>query len=103
MITDAHEVLKERSLPPALWLQAVHHAVWIKNHTPTRSLNSTTTPYQLYFGKKPSLSSLCLFGCKAYTHVPKVHQTNWANALLSVSILGVDNKKAYVLYSWEQR
>ena len=52
MIADAHEVLKERSLPPALWLQAVHHVVWIKNHTPTQSLNSTTTPYQLYFGKK---------------------------------------------------
>src|SRR5258708_7948159 len=104
MITNACEVLKERSLPPALWLQAVCHAVWIKNRTPTQSLNSTTTPYQSYFGKKPSLSSLRLFGCKAYAHVPKVHQTKLGKCSIECIHIGfADDKKAYVLYSQEWR
>ena len=35
MLADAKEVLQAKALPLALWSQAVHHAVWIKNRTLT--------------------------------------------------------------------
>src|SRR5260370_6143121 len=56
MIADAREVLQAKSLPVSLWSQAVHHVAWIKNHTLTHSLNSKTTPYQVYFGRKLSIT-----------------------------------------------
>jgi len=68
MMADAKEVLKAKSLPLNLWSQAVRHAVWIKNRIPSHSLNSKITPYQSFHGKKPTLSTLRLFGCKAYAH-----------------------------------
>src|SRR5260370_36548025 len=39
MIADTKEVLQAKSLPLSLWPQAIQHAVWIKNHIPSRSLN----------------------------------------------------------------
>ena len=68
MIADAKEVLQNKSFPPSLWSHAIHHAAWIKNRVFTHSLNSNITLYQAYFGRKPSLATLQLFGCKAYAH-----------------------------------
>ncbi len=39
MIADTKEVLQAKSLPLSLWPQAIQHAVWIKNHIPSQSLN----------------------------------------------------------------
>ncbi len=99
MIADAHEVLKAKSLPPALWSQAVQHAVWIKNCTLTWSLNSKITLYQSYFGKLPSLATLHLFGCKAYAHIPKIDQTKLGECSIECIHIGfADKKRAYILY-----
>ena len=104
MIADAREVLKAKALPPALWSQAVQHVVWIKNHTLTQSLNSKITPYQSYFGKAPSLVTLCLFGCKAYAHIPKVDQTKLGECSIECVHIGfAEEKRAYILYSHERR
>src|SRR5258706_3990528 len=65
MIADMKEVLQNKSLPPSLWSHAVCHVAWIKNQVFTHSLNSNITLYQAYFGRKPSLATLQLFGCKA--------------------------------------
>ncbi len=96
MLANAKEVLQAKA-PLALWSQAVHHVVWIKNCTLTQSLDSKITPYQAYHGKKPSLASLCLFGCKAYTHTLKIDQTKFGEH----SIECIHEKKAYTLYSHE--
>src|SRR5258708_18282730 len=58
MIADMKEVLQNKSLPPSLWSHAIHHVAWIKNQVFTHSLNSNITPYQAYFGRKPSLATL---------------------------------------------
>src|SRR5258708_9977315 len=104
MIADAQEVLKAKALPPALWSQAVRHAVWIKNRTLTQSLNSKITPYQSYFGKAPSLATLHLFGCKAYAHIPKVDQTKLGEHSIECVHIGfAEEKRAYILYSCERQ
>ena len=104
MIANAREVLKAKALPPALWSQAVQHVVWIKNHTLTQSLNSKITPYQSYFGKPPSLTTLCLFGCKAFAHVPKTDQTKLGERSIECVHIGfAEEKRAYILYNREQQ
>jgi hypothetical protein len=51
---------------------AVSVAVYLKNHTPTRSVVGNT-PYNAWHGsgRKPSLKHLRVFGCFAFVHVPK--------------------------------
>src|SRR5260370_9793974 len=77
MIADAKEVLQVKSHPTSLWSQAVCHAAWIKNRTLPHSLDSKTTPYQVYFGRKLSLATLQLFGCNAFTHIQRPDQTKF--------------------------
>ena len=42
--------------------EAAHHAVWLKNHTPTKALDGKT-PFEVTMGKKPDLSRLREWGC----------------------------------------
>src|SRR5260370_21488781 len=78
--------------------------VWIKNHIPSQSLNHNTTPYQEYFGKKPSMATLHLFGCKAYAHIPKVDQTKLSERTIECIHVGfVEEKRAYLLWNRERR
>src|SRR5258708_20391051 len=74
------------------------HAAWIKNRIFTHSLNTDITPYQAYFGKKPSLATLQLFGCKAYAHTPKVDQTKFGECTIECIHIGfAEEKKANLL------
>src|SRR5260370_18420576 len=104
MIADVKEVLQNKSLPPSLWSHAVRHAAWIKNWVFTHSLNSDITLYQAYFQRKPSLATLRLFGCKAYAHIPKVDQSKFMERTIECMHIGfAEEKRAYLLYSWEKR
>ncbi len=98
MIANAHKDLRAKALPPALWSQAIQHAVWIRNHTLTWSLNSKITPYQSYFGKIPSLATLHLFGCKAYAHVPKTNQTKLGECSIECIHIGFTEGKGLTFY-----
>ena len=93
MIADMKEALQAKSLPSSLWSQAVHHVAWIKNRVFTHSLNSDITPYQAYFGKKPSLATLQLFGCKAYAHTPKIDQSKFGECTIKCIHIGFAEEK----------
>src|SRR5260370_36881488 len=64
-----------------------------KNHTFTHSLHSKITPYQAYFGKTPSLATLCLFGCKAFTHIQRVNQTKFGECAAHCINIGFAEEK----------
>src|SRR5260370_17906822 len=100
MITDAKEALKFKSLPPSLWSHAICHVAWIKNCIFTHSLDSKTMLYQAYYGKQPSLATLCLFGCKAYAHTQKINHSKFGECTIECIHIGfAEDKKAYLLYS----
>ena len=63
-------MLHTSQLPKFLWGEAIKHAVWLKNQTSTRSLGGKT-PYEVYYGKKPSLRGLPEFGSKVWVHTPE--------------------------------
>ena len=56
-------------LPKPFWSVAVEHACYLRNRLPTRALDNKT-PYETWFGRKPDLRHLRVFGCKAYAHIP---------------------------------
>ena len=44
-------------------------ATYVKNRSP--SSHSSQTPWELFFGRKPDVSGMRVFGSKTYVHVPK--------------------------------
>jgi Reverse transcriptase (RNA-dependent DNA polymerase)/GAG-pre-integrase domain len=58
-------------LPNIFWDYAVEHAVWLLNRLPTTALpygeySEAMTPFQAYFGRRPDLREVRVFGCEAY-------------------------------------
>ena len=51
-------------LPLLFWGYALEAAAFTLNRAPYKSIE--TTPYELWFGKKPKLSFLKVWGCDAY-------------------------------------
>ncbi len=87
-------------IPPFLpMVSGCHHVAWIKNRVFTCSLNSNITPYQAYFGKKPSLATLQLFGCKAYTHPPKIDQSKFGECTIKCIHIGFAEEKRHTYYT----
>jgi len=62
-------MLKSKDLPNTLWSEAVFTAAHIMNRVPNRK-ESSVTPYESWFGKKPSISHFRIFGSTAYVHIP---------------------------------
>ncbi|KMQ86807.1 retrovirus-related pol polyprotein from transposon tnt 1-94 [Lasius niger] len=52
-----------------LWTEAVGTAAYLRNRVPNRGIMSTT-PYNEWYGKKPDVSHLRVFGAKAFVHIP---------------------------------
>jgi hypothetical protein len=84
---------KERSmfssigLAQELWAGAVDIARYLVN----RSHSSTivdSNQHELWFGKKPSLSNLKVFGCDPFVHVPKEKRNKLEKRQSSVFSLG---------------
>ena len=64
-VTIAHA-----GLPDSYWAEAVSTAAYLKNRTATTAFEKVMTPYERWYGKKPNLSNLRVFGCMAYAHIP---------------------------------
>ncbi|CDO76235.1 hypothetical protein BN946_scf184644.g9 [Trametes cinnabarina] len=62
-------MLHDARLPQMLWGEAALHAVYLKNRTATRSLEGRT-PYEAFWGKKPNLAHLHVWGCRVWVHSP---------------------------------
>jgi len=64
-------LLVDSGLPASFWGDAVLMVQYIQNHVPTSTLPDNKTPYEVFFGKKPDLSHLCIWGCQCFVALPK--------------------------------
>ena len=51
-------------LPISLWGYALQTACYILNRVPSKSI--TTTPYEIWHGRTPSLKHVKIWGCPAF-------------------------------------
>lgn len=96
---SARTMLLASGLQLSLWSEAVRAAVYILNRTPnSRSINKT--PFEQWFGTKPNLSHLKIFGTEAYVHVPKeLGRKKWDAKARKVYLVGYEpTTKNYRLY-----
>ncbi|KAJ8751984.1 hypothetical protein K2173_000730 [Erythroxylum novogranatense] len=63
-------MLHEKELPKNLWAEAASTAVFLLNRLPTRAVHGKT-PFEAWFGYKPCLQNMKIFGCLSFSYVPQ--------------------------------
>jgi IS30 family transposase len=61
-------MIPTQGLDLEFWAEAVNTVVYIKNQCPTKAFESKT-PQEAWTGRKPNVSHLRVFGCKAFAHI----------------------------------
>lgn len=87
------------NLPSKFWAEAVLTAAYLSNRSPKRCLGGKT-PEELWSGKKPDLTNLRVFGCKAIVYVPEHKRGKMDPTGTQAIMLGYcDSQKGYRLWS----
>ena len=95
-------MLADSKLPHSFWAEALSIYAYLRNHSPTKLL-SGITPYEAWYGTKPNVGSLRIFGCSAYAHVPKVERRKLDLKARKCIMLGYGAiQKGYWLYDLER-
>jgi hypothetical protein len=83
-------MLHSQKVPSKFWHEATQTVVYVLNRTLDR------TPYEAWFGTKPSLSHLCIFGCSAYIYAEKHTRSKLDSKSLPGLFMGYsDTSKCY--------
>ena len=75
LMESARSMLAHAGLPHCYWAEAVSTAAYLKNRTATTAFEKVATPYERWYGRKPNISNLRVFGCMAYAHIPDSQRT----------------------------
>jgi hypothetical protein len=67
----------------SLWAQAINMAANLKNRLPHKHFPSSTTPFERFHGKRPTISHLNLFGSKCYVHIREEDRSSGSKHLPS--------------------
>jgi hypothetical protein len=69
-------LLSDSHLPPKFWGEALSCFLHTLNHSPSTAITGKT-PFEAFYGQKPSVFHLHAFGCRAYAHVQKDKHTSF--------------------------
>jgi hypothetical protein len=99
----ARSMLSDGRLGQEFWAEAVGTACYLVNRSPSSALDDKT-PHELWFGKKPSLQHLRVFGCDAYVHIPKENRSKMDKKAEKCIFIGYkDGVKGYKLWNPETK
>jgi len=101
LVENACTTLFCTGFPRALWAEAISHATYLKNRSPTHALVDKT-PYKKVHGSKPNLSDMHRFGCSVYICIENAGKLD--KQAKQARFIGYDyNSKGYRVYwpeSW---
>lgn len=69
LVEMTRSLLLDAGLKSSYWGEAIMTAIYLQNRLPTSATGKT--PYELWFGKKPTFHHLKIFGSQAYVFIPK--------------------------------
>jgi len=91
-------MLQGKQISNGFWAEVVNTAVYLKNISPTKKLEFQT-PFEVFNGYKPQVKHLRIFGCKAFSHIPKDDRRKLdAKSLECVFVGYCNDHKAYKLF-----
>jgi len=92
-------LLFEKSLPKTFWAEAVNTSVYVQNRLPLKALEDKT-PFEAWYGVKPYVEHMKVFGCICYSLVPDVKRDKLdAKAVAGIFIGYSADSKAYIIYN----
>jgi hypothetical protein len=74
LLNSVRTMLKHMDCEKKWWAEAVTTACYVKNRVTTVGLPSNTTPYAIWFGARPNVSHLRVFGAKCWYVTPKAQR-----------------------------
>lgn len=104
LVESARSMIFNAGLSKAYWAEAVTTAAYVRNRVVTSSTG--VTPYERWYGKKPDVSSLKVFGCMAHALVPDNERRKWdrkTQCLRFVGYGGTFGTKGYRLFDERHR
>ena len=94
IVEGARCLLHAKHLPLELWGEAISCAVYTLNRVTSKA--TPNTPFQSWYGTKPNVSNLRIFGSTAYIHIPKAERRKLDSKSLKCYFVGYCNtQKAY--------
>lgn len=96
LVEMARCMLIDANLDNRFWGEAIVTANYLQNRLPSRRIDGT--PYERWFGKKPSLGHMQRFGVDAYCHVPSEKRGKLDQKAIKLKFVGYSEvSKAYRL------
>lgn len=96
---NVRSILNDARLAQDFWEEVVDTIYYLVNRSPISSLVDKT-PHQAWFGKKPSLEHIQVFGCDSFVHVPKEKRSKLdSKEKKSIFIDYKDGVKGYKLWN----
>ncbi|KAJ8897356.1 hypothetical protein PR048_002702 [Dryococelus australis] len=71
LLDKVRALMLDSAAPEDLWSEAAYTATYLINRSQTKG--QSETPAELWYGKKPDVSNLRIFGCEAYSKIDR-HQ-----------------------------
>ena len=91
-------MLHEKNLPKKLWAEAANTAVFLQNRLLTRVVKDQT-PFEAWYGYKPSLNFLRIFCCLCFIFVPHIKRDKLHERALPSNFIGYSLvAKAYKVF-----
>ena len=97
LLDKARAMLLSCNAPPSLWDEFCATSAYLTNLTASSSLQGRT-PFELWFGRKPSLSHLREIGCRAFALIPATTSKTSPRSRPCVLIGYSPHSKAYRLW-----
>ncbi|CAI7788881.1 unnamed protein product [Closterium sp. NIES-53] len=100
ILETARALLIESGVGNSMWPRAVRHTTVARNRVLTKVGNESWVPLERWFGRKPPVDMLRVFGCMAVAHVPKKYRSKLGASAIWCVHLGLAAKsKGWLL--WE--
>ena len=85
-------------MPNKFWAEAVAMAAYLRNRTTTSADEEQLTPFGKWYGHKPNISHLKVFGCAAYSLIPSTERRKLDKKAQRMCFIGSSkNPKGYRL------
>jgi transposase InsO family protein len=67
LLEKLRALMFQHRIPKAVWSEAIRTAAYLRNVTPQAAKKAS--PYEMFYGKKPDVAHLRVYGCKVSVHV----------------------------------
>ncbi|CAA9995003.1 unnamed protein product [Nesidiocoris tenuis] len=85
-------------IPQGLWAEMINTAAYILNRTGPSGIVDKS-PFELWYGKKPSIKNLRIIGSICYAHVPKQLRKKLSKKAIKGILIGYDYNDGYRIWS----